>query len=385
MIEERPLNGADAPALLAEWTLNDGRALGVVTLNVAKTLNSLSLEMIDLMDAQLAAWAEDPRIAALYLRGAGDRAFCAGGDIQALYRAIKRNHEAGEVVDPYAETFFEREYRLDHRIHVFPKPVVCFGHGVVMGGGLGLLSASSHRVVTPSSRIGMPEITIGLFPDAGGTALLSAMPGAMGVFLGLTGAHINGTDALELGLGSHLVADDKRGELEDALVGAEWQGKRAQDDLLLDRLLAELDESSRDARPESKVEAQRPRIDAALADASGDYAATIAGLRGLVGENDWVDGGVATLEKGCPVTAGIVVEQLHRARDMKLADMFRMEMVIGTHCARNRDFAEGVRALLIDKDRTPAWSVPELDALSPEVVEAHFQPPWDRNPLADLH
>lgn len=383
-IETNDLNDADAPVVLSEWTVGGDRRLGVVTLNVAKTLNSLTLEMIDLMDPQLRRWAGDDGVVGVYLRGAGEKAFCAGGDIQALYRSMKANHDAGDLHDDYAETFFEREYRLDHLIHTFPKPVVCFGHGVVMGGGLGLLSASSHRIVTPTSRVGMPEITIGLFPDAGGTALLSRMPGAMGVFLGLTGAHINGTDALEVGLGHYLLTDDRREALEAALAAADWQGDMASDGAMLDRLLTGLDGECRDARPASKVAAHRDAIDAALVGHEGDYGATIGAIRRLGGTDEWIDKGLKTLEAGCPVTAGIVVEQLHRAHGMTLADQFRMEMVIGTHCARNTDFAEGVRALLIDKDRTPAWSVADLDALPPAVTEAHFVAPWPSNPLADL-
>ncbi len=385
MVAETLRSSADAPAVLAEWETGDGQALGVITLNVPKTLNSLTLEMIRLMDPCLRTWAEDSRIVGIYLRGSGERAFCAGGDIQALYRSMVKNHEAGKQVDDHAVTFFEEEYRLDHLLHTYPKPVLCFGNGVVMGGGLGLLSASSHPVVTETSRVAMPEITIGLFPDAGGTSLLTRMPGSMGLFLGLTGAQINGTDALEVGLGRHLLAADRQAQLEAALLSTAWAGDARADGAMLDALLAELDEQSRSGRPDARVAPNRAAIDAALDGKLGDYPAVIAGVRSLAGSNDWVDKGLATLERGCPVTAGIVVEQLTRAQTMKLADMFRMELVIGTHCARNPDFAEGVRALLIDKDQAPKWSVASLDALPREQVLAHFEPPWAEHPLDDLH
>lgn len=384
MTEEKLLNTTEAPAVLAEWETVDGQALGVVTLNVPKTLNSLTLEMIRIMDAQLRLWADDARVVGILLRGSGERAFCAGGDIQALYRAIVRNHEAGERVDDHAETFFAEEYRLDHLLHTYPKPVVCFGNGVVMGGGLGLLSASSHPVVTETSRVAMPEITIGLFPDAGGTSLLTRMPGCMGLFLGLTGAQVNGSDALEVGLGRFLISGGRQAELESALRSNSWANDAKTDGAMLDSVLKEFDVLSRSVRPESRVAGNRAAIDAALENHAGDYPAVLAGVRSLAGRDDWIDKGLATLEKGCPVTAGIVVEQLARGRDMVLADMFRMELVIGTHCARNRDFAEGVRALLIDKDRSPKWSVPSLDELPRERVLEHFEPPWPDNPLADL-
>lgn len=384
MTQETLINEAEAPVVLSEWALANGRALAVATLNVPKTLNSLTLEMIDLLDPQLRRWAEDDRIVAVYLRGTGTRAFCAGGDIQALYHAMVRNHEAGDIVDRSAEDFFEREYRLDHLLHTYPKPVVCFGNGVVMGGGLGLLSASSHPVVTETSRVAMPEITIGLFPDAGGTALLSRMPGAMGLFLGLTGAQINGSDALAVGLGRFLIGSDQGELLDQTLAGLGWQGQADADRKTLDRALAELQAQSPVTPPASNVSALQADIDAALEPAAGDYPAVLAAVRGLAGRHEWIDKGITTLEAGCPVTAGIVVEQLRRAQGMALADMFRMELVVGTHCARQPDFAEGVRALLIDKDKSPKWSVASLDALDSTVVQAHFEPPWPHNPLADL-
>ena len=383
MITEHLLNDAASAAVLSEWSTPAEYRIGVVTLNAPKTLNSLTLEMIDVMDPQMRAWAADEAIVAVYLRGSGDRAFCAGGDIQALYHSMQANHDAGARVDHYAETFFEREYRLDHLIHCFPKPVLCFGTGVVMGGGLGLLSASSHRVVTETSRVAMPEITIGLFPDAGGTALLSSMPGSLGLYLGLTGTHINGADALVSGLGRYLVRSEVRSTLEQALVALAWTGDADADGLALDAMLQQLDGDAVDDRPDSLLAQHRDLIDAALGCVGGDYAAAIAGVRSLP-DGKWFDRGKTNLESGCPATAGIVVEQLDRARNLSLAEMFRMELVIGTHCARNRDFAEGVRALLIDKDGAPAWTVNSLDALSRETVLGHFESPWEENPLADL-
>lgn len=210
----------DAPGIEFElWPSAGPGHIAVATLNVPATLNSLDLTMVDALAEALAQWRDDPAVAMVYLRGAGDRAFCAGGDIQALYRSCKANQAARRRIDTYAEDFFEREYRLDYDLHTFPKPVLCFGHGVVMGGGLGLLAASRFRVVTPKSRVAMPEITIGLFPDAGGTTLLSAMPGSLGLFLGLTGTHFRGGDARALGLGTHLIADDAGPALEATLRG----------------------------------------------------------------------------------------------------------------------------------------------------------------------
>ena len=162
-----------APVLFEELTCGNGKVVAMATLNVEKTLNSLSLEMIDLLTAQLVEWQSDDRISVVLFQGAGDRAFCAGGDIQALYQSMVE-HPGGP--NPYAEAFFEREYRLDYLIHTYSKPVMVWGHGIVMGGGLGIFGGCSHRVATEKSRIALPEITIGLFPDAGASVFLGKMP-----------------------------------------------------------------------------------------------------------------------------------------------------------------------------------------------------------------
>ena len=365
----------------ALWPSAGPGKIAVATLNVPATLNSLDLSMVDALSEALARWREDPEVAMVYLRGAGDRAFCAGGDIQALYQSCKANQEAGTRVDAYAEAFFEREYRLDYVLHTYPKPVLCFGHGVVMGGGLGLLAASRYRLVTPKSRVAMPEITIGLFPDAGGTTLLSSMPGALGLFLGLTGTHFRGGDAHALGLGTHLVDDDGGPSLEAGLQALALPAAAPSAvDAALEAFLGSL------PQPEAPTPIfdERARIDAALLPAAGDFSATVAGLRALARASEALAEAVATFEAGCPVTAGIVVEQLHRAPALSLAERFQMELAIGANCARRPDFPEGVRALLIDKDRSPAWSVASHDALPREVVLAHFEGPWAAHPLADL-
>ncbi|MYG11605.1 MAG: enoyl-CoA hydratase/isomerase family protein, partial [Gammaproteobacteria bacterium] len=168
----RTLNDESASVVLREHEAGGGQIVAEAHLNVQKTLNSLSVEMTQIITPALKAWGADERIAAIVFTGAGDRAFCAGGDIQALYHAMVRNHAAGHTVDSYPFEFFENEYRMDYLIHTCPKPVVSVGHGVVMGGGLGIFSASRFRVVTETSRIAYPEVTIGLFPDAGGTAML---------------------------------------------------------------------------------------------------------------------------------------------------------------------------------------------------------------------
>ena len=190
----------NAPVLFEERAAGSYR-IGIATLNAPGTLNGLSLAMVDALAAKLDAWAGDSGLVLVVLRGAGDKAFCAGGDLHALYAGMREAGVGGRAaVDPlsipYAREFFAREYRLDYQIHAYPKPILCWGQGIVMGGGIGLMAGASHRVVTETSRLAMPEIGIGLFPDVGGSWMLARAPGASGRFLALTGASINAADAI---------------------------------------------------------------------------------------------------------------------------------------------------------------------------------------------
>ena len=190
----------NAPVLFEERSAANGMRFGIATLNAPQTLNGLSLEMVDLLAARLDEWARDPGVALVVLQGAGEKAFCAGGDLHGLYRSMGENQGKSGWSNAYARRFFEHEYRLDYRIHTYPKPVLCWGHGIVMGGGIGLMMGASHRVVSETSRLAMPEVSIGLFPDVGGSWLLNRMPGRIGLFLALTGAHMNTADAFFAGL-----------------------------------------------------------------------------------------------------------------------------------------------------------------------------------------
>ena len=366
----------DAPVILSEHANSAGFVVGQAELNVVATLNSLSLEMIRLLMPALAGWADRDDVVAVVITAAGDKAFCAGGDIQALYHAIGANHNANKVVDDYPFRFFEEEYRLDHYIHTYPKPLITLGHGIVMGGGLGILGASKYRVLTERTRLAVPEITIGLFPDAGASWTLKNMLPHHAAFLGLTGSHINATDGLLTGMGTHITAHDQRDAWLRNLLALPWSEDQAGNSATLEEWL---DKLARPDQPDSEL-ARVPERDINYDDLSGEVAAVYA----LQGTSDWIDRGISNLKNGCPTTAGIVLEQLKRVRDMSLADSFRMELTVATHCAQNKDFHEGVRALLIDKDNQPKWQFGDIDHLPRDHVLSHFEPPWAQHPLADL-
>lgn len=368
---------SDVPVvLLEERVLGDGRLLALATLNSERSLNSLSLDMIELLLPALQRWATDPRVVAVFLQGAGEKAFCAGGDVRRICLGVRENG----IEDPYAQKFFTQEYKLDYLIHTFPKPVIVWGHGIVMGGGIGLMCGASHRVVTESSRLAMPEITIGLYPDVGGSYFLSRLPGRLGLFLGMTGVNINAADALYAGFADHAVAAERRQAVIDSLAELDWAlddaGRRAQVSAVLDAeecpgmLVSELQHRVAQIN-ERAASDELPVLYAALTAASPDDL--------------WLDRAARTLAKGSPTSAALIFRQWQRGRTMTLAEVFREELIISTQCARHPDFIEGVRALLVDKDNAPRWQPATLAEITESWIDGHYVSPWQgEHPLEDF-
>ncbi len=355
-----------------------GYRIGIASLDAEKSLNALSLPMIEALDERLKAWAEDSTIACVMLRGNGPKAFCAGGDVVQLVNQCRE--QPGEI-PALARRFFADEYRLDHRIHTYPKPLICWAHGHVLGGGMGLMQGAGIRIVTPSSRLGMPEINIGLYPDVGGSWFLARLPGRLGLFLGLTAASINARDALDLNLADRCLRDDQQEALLEGLVQLNW---REQADLQLHSLLRALENEARGELPAAQWLPRRERIDELLDVA--DLPAAVHALSALQADDDaQLARAARTLTHGCPLTAHLVWQQIRRARHLSLAEVFRMEYAMSLNCCRHPEFPEGVRARLIDKDQTPHWHWPDVAAIPDAVVEAHFAPAWEgEHPLADL-
>lgn len=379
----------DAPVLFETRTASDGRRVAFATLHSAKTLNGLSLEMARRLDAQLIEWAGDDRIALVVLQGAGEKAFCAGGDLHGLYRGMRahdaRDRWTGDVfADPrgntHAEAFFETEYRLDHRIHTYPKPVLCWGHGIVMGGGIGLMSGASHRVVSERSKLAFPEITVGLFPDVGGSRLLARVPDRAGLFLALTGAPLGAGDAIHAGMADVHVPEASRDAVYAALLATAWPATQDAHGTL-DAVLA------RFATPAPPGPLQQHAATLARVCAHDSLDAVVADIEALEpGDAAWLSTAQATLAAGAPGSARLGFELQQRAATLSLADTFRLEYIVALHCAAHGDFAEGIRALLIDKDRTPRWQPATLAAASPAWARSFFHAPWPdhAHPLADL-
>ena len=361
-----------------ELTGTDGARLGIASLDAEKSLNALSLPMINALSDKLNAWAKDPQIVCVLLRGNGAKAFCAGGEVRSLVEACRAH--PGEV-PPLAAQFFAAEYRLDYSLHTYPKPLIGWGHGYVLGGGMGLLQGASTRIVTPSSRLAMPEITIGLYPDVGASWFLARLPGKLGLFLGLTGAHMNGRDAIDLDLADRFLLDEQQPELIEGLLQLNWQ---EQTDMQLNSLPKALQQEAVAQMPEAQWLPRRQQIDELL-----DVSDVTCAWKAISLQRDSHDPLIAraakTLSEGSPLTAHLVWEQIRRARHLSLAEVFQMEYTLSLNCCRHPEFSEGVRARLIDKDQKPHWHWPDVSSVPDAVVEAHFHKVWEgRHPLADL-
>lgn len=364
---------AEPVVIVDERKCNNGLGIGIATLNAPKSLNALTLDMIRRLDAQLQQWAADPRIACVVLRGGGTKAFCAGGDVRSVREAILAHH-GQPAPNPQAHAFFSEEYRLDHRIHTYSRPILVWGSGIIMGGGVGLLAGASHRVVTETSRIAMPEITIGLFPDVGGSWFLSRMPGRIGLFLALTGAPINGADAMFVGLADFFVRSTDYETVLQRLTAVEWSTHAADNHVALSKQLRQFANDAAELKPTSSVRAYVDDIER-LAD--GDtLAEVVASIVGYRGDDVWLQKAAATLANGSPTSAALTWELRHRTRHMSLAEVFRTELIVAVQCCAHADFAEGVRALLVDKDRQPRWTPATINEVSAALIEEHFVAPW---------
>ncbi len=377
-----------------EIATQSGMKLGVATLARSKALNSLTLEMIEQLRDKFGQWmsdhtsdeAPDEEMALLVLQSESDRAFCAGADIQALYRSIIEV-EGGD--NPYAQAFFTHEYELDFNIHGSARPILVWGHNIVMGGGLGLLGGCSHRVGTPETRVAMPEITIGLFPDAGGSWYLSRMKDHLGYFVGLTGCQLPSGDAFDLGIINHVIEHDRKEEVMAHLGELPWTGDALKNRKCLTSYLVDksvqVDELPRQlakvAGPVSELIRKSLAADAffpAFDEALGE-------LLDQLPDNEWLQQAAANYRRGSPTTARVFIEQMRRAKQLDLAGMFRMELVIAYRCLRQPDFPEGVRALLIDKDKSPRWACASAAEVPDAVIAKHFEPVWQgQGPLAHL-
>ena len=326
--------------------------LGLVTLNRPQALNALNDAMVDGLRAALDSWRDDPAISAVLVRGAGGKAFCAGGDIRLM-------HDLGKAgKHDVALDFWAREYRLNSIIKHYPKPYVALIDGIVMGGGVGVSLHGSHRLAGPNYLFAMPEVGIGFFPDVGASYALPRLPGATGAWLAVTGARIRRADALALGLATHAIPAASDETIISALAAGE----------AMESILSRINEPA----GEAPVLANRAAIDRHFSHRS--LGAIIASLAKAGPDDLFAAQTLAGLAKKSPTSMALAIEQVTRGAVLDFKAAMVMEFRIVSRLVHEPDFYEGVRALIIDKDNSPVWSPACLDHLDPAAIAAHFAP-----------
>ena len=347
---------------------------GIITLDRPKALNSLSLDMVRALTAALLAWREDAGIDAVVIASTSEKALCAGGDIRFFHEAGKATPQTGS---PLLEDFFTEEYALNHLIHFYPKPYISLMDGVVMGGGMGIAQGGPDcglRIVTERSKIAMPEVNIGLFPDVGGSHFLSHAPGRLGHYLGVTGVTVGAADAVYVGLADVFVPAaqlDALRALIEATPGAQ-----------LPAAIRTFAAPFAHAMPAGELQAQRDAIDRHFG--ADSVAAVMASLE--ADPTPFAQKTLATMRQRSPLMMSVTREMLVRGEPVGVADCLRMERSLVRRTFEHGEVLEGVRALVIDKDNAPRWNPPLLADVTPEMVEWFFAPVWPAHahPLRDL-
>lgn len=334
--------------------------LGTILLNRPGALNALSLEKVHLISRQLGLWASDPSVLAVFIEGAGDRAFCAGGDIRAMADASQAR-DLGAL-----KAFFAAEYRLNRLIKTYPKPFLAFMDGITMGGGVGLSIHGSRRIATERTVFAMPETGIGLFPDVGGTFFLPRMPGRTGLYLALTGARLGAADAVFADIATHFMRSDCRNDLVDALSRTLEVSSAVNSCAAVDGVLGGFSEDPGPA-PLRMVQQDIKRC------FSGHTVSMI--LKDLTAEGtEWARAQQGELAKKSPLSLLVTFSQMQRGAAMCFDEAMVLEYRLAPRMASGRDFVEGVRAALIDKDQNPIWIPGRIEDISSEEVEAYFRP-----------
>jgi len=339
----------------------------LVTLNRPKALNALNLSMVREMYPLYRGWLENPMVRLIVQEGAGAKAFCAGGDVASLYHS----HKAGGE-DQLTANFFKEEYQLNHLIATYPKPIISLLDGITMGGGVGLSVHAPFRVATEKSLFAMPETALGLFPDVGGGHFLSRLPGELGMYLALSGARLKAADLMYTRVATHYVPSERIEDLKDRLTALEAPVEKMHESVAYT-----LEEYAEPVTSAPLME-HRALIDECF---KGDTVEQmLEALRAKADDSEFAAKLVQTLGKCSPTSLKVTVRQLRLGAALDIGSCLQMEYRISQACCGNhpdaesagKDFYEGVRSILIDKDNSPTWSPQALEEVSDELVSAHF-------------
>ncbi|WP_283150274.1 enoyl-CoA hydratase/isomerase family protein [Silvimonas soli] len=345
---------------------HNGAWIAEILLDTPGTLNAQNLLMVNQMREQLALWRTDDRVVLVLIRGVGEKAFCAGGDIKALYYAMTEPGRIGE-----ADDFFASEYALCRDLHRYPKPVLAWANGLIMGGGWGLLAGASHKVVTETGVLAMPEIGIGLFPDVGASSWLGHLHHNVGRMLYLTASQLNAADAVAAGAADWALPANGFESLLQGLQEMPWLAQAQVDAQMLSQLLSALSAATPCPLPEAQWQPVSEQVEEMVC--GDDLAAIATRIQAYRGESRWLQQAMSNMQAGSPGSMVLSWTLAQRAASMDYDAVVAMETLAAKHSVRHGDFREGVRARLIDRDNQPRWSPATLDQALAEGVARWFE------------
>lgn len=335
--------------------------IGWIKLNRPRALNSLNVDMVDTMNEQLKKWKLDDTVSLVCIYGEGEKGLCAGGDMRTLYDLKDKGIEA------YANQFFSIEYELNYEIHHYPKPVVVFMDGIVMGGGVGLSIGGSHRIVTESSKWAMPEMNIGFFPDVGASYFLNQMPGFVGKYLALTANILQASDVLYIEAADYFIESKDWPKLKEELMGKRWMTDSVE--MELEQLLESF---QRPVTLSSSMSSVQDKIDHHFRFETVEEI--ISSLQESANQGDeWAGSTMRTLLSKSPTSLKVTLRQIQKGKGQSLRSCFDMERNLALNFMKCHDFYEGVRSVLVDKDRNPKWSPSKLDEVTERQVALFFK------------
>lgn len=338
----------------ADLAFSRERHLGLITLTRPEALNALSLPMIKAMQEQLKQWESDDDIQAVVIRAEGSRAFCAGGDVRWLY-------DAGLAKSSEQMQFFWHEYRLNYFINQYPKPYISLMDGITMGGGVGISLHGSHPVATERFVFAMPETGIGFFPDIGASYLLARCPANIGIYLALSGNHLTAVDACAAGLVKTMIASDQINKVLESLIDTDLSQHASE-------RVGECLQAFALSVSEAPLERLKDSISRCFAHETVEKIMDALSAEG----DEWALATLDILKQKAPLSLKVTLAQVQRAKHLSLAECLKMDYRLVSHFMRDRDFYEGIRALLIDKDKAPHWQPERLDLVEWDKVADYF-------------
>ena len=337
--------------------------IGEIILQRPASYNALSSEMFRGLLSILSQWEKRRDIFFIILHSSSSKVFCSGGDVKFLGLELMRNRESRKVKD-----FFQLEYKSDYVIRKYPKPILAWGEGIVMGGGLGIFNGASHRVITRKSLLSMPEVGIGFFPDVGAGYFLNNIPNHLGTFLGATGGRFSGVDAKYLGLADYLLEEGQKEQVFSELYKETWSDNQEEVEKKLDEFLRRL---ARNTPEISEIEKWQDDVQKRIESESWEEIAQKL-YSWDPPKGSWPEKCLSFLKAGSPLSVALTLKYLKKSKNKHYEEIYLDDLNFAYQFCRKSDFVEGVRALLIDKDKTPRWQYQNIEKISDKELEAPF-------------